>query len=43
MTIATTTARTAAGAVDAVKAYGGGDTAVRALDGLSAVVPAGCW
>ncbi|MER6128580.1 ABC transporter ATP-binding protein [Streptomyces sp. NPDC001795] len=40
MTIATTT-RTAAGVVDAVKVYGGGDTAVRALDGVSVGFAAG--
>ncbi|WP_105972598.1 ABC transporter ATP-binding protein [Streptomyces geranii] len=43
MTTATTTTRTAAAArvVDAVKVYGGGDTAVRALDGVSVDFPAG--
>jgi putative ABC transport system ATP-binding protein len=40
MTTATTT-RTAARVVDAVKVYGGGDTAVRALDGVSLGFPAG--
>uniref|UniRef100_A0AAU2ACC6 ABC transporter ATP-binding protein n=1 Tax=Streptomyces sp. NBC_00093 TaxID=2975649 RepID=A0AAU2ACC6_9ACTN len=41
MTTATTTTRTAAQVVDAVKVYGGGDTAVRALDGVSVGFPAG--
>ena len=41
MTTATTTTRTAARVVDAVKVYGGGDTAVRALDGVSVGFPAG--
>ncbi|WP_369031907.1 ABC transporter ATP-binding protein [Streptomyces adonidis] len=41
MTTATTTTRTAAHVVDAVKVYGGGDTAVRALDGVSVGFPAG--
>ncbi|WP_405813512.1 ABC transporter ATP-binding protein [Streptomyces sp. NBC_01390] len=41
MTTAATTTRTAAGVVDAVKVYGGGDTAVRALDGVSVGFPAG--
>ncbi|MFJ5304651.1 ABC transporter ATP-binding protein [Streptomyces sp. NPDC088350] len=40
MTTATTT-RTAARVVDAVKVYGVGDTAVRALDGVSVGFPAG--
>ncbi|MEV0486949.1 ABC transporter ATP-binding protein [Streptomyces sp. NPDC050508] len=40
MTTATTT-RTAARVVDAVKVYGVGDTAVRALDGVSVDFPAG--
>ena len=40
MTAATTT-RTAARVVDAVKVYGVGDTAVRALDGVSVDFPAG--
>ncbi|MFE5614795.1 ABC transporter ATP-binding protein [Streptomyces sp. NPDC056524] len=35
------TARTAARVVDAVKIYGGGDTEVRALDGVSVDFPAG--
>ncbi|WP_328869392.1 ABC transporter ATP-binding protein [Streptomyces sp. NBC_00287] len=38
---ATTLARTAARVVDAVKVYGSGDTAVRALDGVSVDFPAG--
>ncbi|PZT70104.1 ABC transporter ATP-binding protein [Streptomyces sp. SW4] len=38
---ATTTARAAARVVDAVKVYGGGDTAVRALDGVTVDFPAG--
>jgi putative ABC transport system ATP-binding protein len=37
----TTTVRAAARVVDAVKVYGGGDTAVRALDGVSVDFPAG--
>ncbi|MDN0196391.1 ABC transporter ATP-binding protein [Streptomyces sp. S.PNR 29] len=37
----TTTVRAAARVVDAVKVYGGGDTAVRALDGVSVEFPAG--
>ncbi|WOX07656.1 ABC transporter ATP-binding protein [Streptomyces sp. N50] len=37
----TTTTRTAARVVDAVKVYGVGDTAVRALDGVSVDFPAG--
>ncbi|MGP4006070.1 ABC transporter ATP-binding protein [Streptomyces sp. 4N124] len=37
----TTEVRTAARVVDAVKVYGGGDTAVRALDGVSVGFPAG--
>ncbi|SBT95207.1 putative ABC transport system ATP-binding protein [Streptomyces sp. DI166] len=37
----TTPARTAARVVDAVKVYGSGDTAVRALDGVSVAFPAG--
>ncbi|MFI9757047.1 ABC transporter ATP-binding protein [Streptomyces sp. NPDC051963] len=37
----TTEVRTAARVVDAVKVYGGGDTAVRALDGVSVDFPAG--
>ncbi|KUJ47549.1 peptide ABC transporter ATP-binding protein [Streptomyces sp. NRRL F-5122] len=36
-----TAARTAAQVVDAVKVYGSGDTAVRALDGVSVAFPAG--
>ncbi|MBW8699172.1 putative ABC transporter ATP-binding protein [Streptomyces sp. MBT84] len=36
-----TAARTAARVVDAVKVYGSGDTAVRALDGVSVAFPAG--
>ncbi|MEU7059092.1 ABC transporter ATP-binding protein [Streptomyces sp. NPDC046197] len=38
---ATTTTRTAARVVDAVKTYGAGDTAVRALDGVSVAFAAG--
>ncbi|MCD7440966.1 ABC transporter ATP-binding protein [Streptomyces lincolnensis] len=38
---ATTTVRTAARVVDAVKVYGSGDTGVRALDGVSVDFPAG--
>ncbi|MFE6549561.1 ABC transporter ATP-binding protein [Streptomyces sp. NPDC057746] len=38
---AATAARTAARVVDAVKVYGSGDTAVRALDGVSVAFPAG--
>ncbi|MGI5134776.1 MULTISPECIES: ABC transporter ATP-binding protein [unclassified Streptomyces] len=38
---ATTAPRTAARVVDAVKVYGAGDTAVRALDGVSIGFPAG--
>ncbi|MEY9490249.1 putative ABC transport system ATP-binding protein [Streptomyces calvus] len=42
MTTTTTTAtRSAARVVDAVKVYGAGDTAVRALDGVSVAFPAG--
>ncbi|GGK71396.1 ABC transporter ATP-binding protein [Streptomyces flaveus] len=37
----TTTTRTAARVVDAVKVYGSGDTSVRALDGVSVDFPAG--
>ncbi|MFJ6072278.1 ABC transporter ATP-binding protein [Streptomyces sp. NPDC093065] len=37
----TTDTRAAARVVDAVKVYGGGDTAVRALDGVSVDFPAG--
>ncbi|MFD5281636.1 ABC transporter ATP-binding protein [Streptomyces rubrogriseus] len=37
----TTVIRAAARVVDAVKVYGGGDTAVRALDGVSVDFPAG--
>ncbi|MFC8347284.1 ABC transporter ATP-binding protein [Streptomyces sp. NPDC057280] len=37
----TTEVRTAARVVDAVKVYGAGDTAVRALDGVSVAFPAG--
>ncbi|CAL9655654.1 MULTISPECIES: ABC transporter ATP-binding protein [unclassified Streptomyces] len=37
----TTDVRAAARVVDAVKVYGGGDTAVRALDGVSVGFPAG--
>ncbi|MYS94274.1 MULTISPECIES: ABC transporter ATP-binding protein [Streptomyces] len=40
-TTATTTTRPAARVVDAVKVYGGGDTAVRALDGVTVSFPAG--
>lgn len=40
-TAATTTTRPAARVVDAVKVYGGGDTAVRALDGVTVSFPAG--
>ncbi|MER6031634.1 ABC transporter ATP-binding protein [Streptomyces sp. NPDC001851] len=38
---ATTAVRAAARVVDAVKVYGGGDTAVRALDGVDVSFPAG--
>ncbi|MET7654542.1 MULTISPECIES: ABC transporter ATP-binding protein [unclassified Streptomyces] len=38
---ATTATRDAARVVDAVKVYGAGDTAVRALDGVSVAFPAG--
>ncbi|GAA3140716.1 ABC transporter ATP-binding protein [Streptomyces echinatus] len=38
---ATTEVRAAARVVDAVKVYGGGDTAVRALDGVDVTFPAG--
>ncbi|GAB2970889.1 ABC transporter ATP-binding protein [Streptomyces pseudoechinosporeus] len=41
MTTTTTTTRTAARVVDAVKVYGSGDTSVRALDGVSVDFPAG--
>ncbi|MBW8737786.1 MAG: ABC transporter ATP-binding protein [Streptomyces turgidiscabies] len=41
MTTSATRTRTAAQVVDAVKVYGGGDTAVRALDGVSVGFPAG--
>ncbi|WP_053745513.1 MULTISPECIES: ABC transporter ATP-binding protein [unclassified Streptomyces] len=41
MTTTATRTRTAAQVVDAVKVYGGGDTAVRALDGVSVGFPAG--
>ncbi|GGX02297.1 ABC transporter ATP-binding protein [Streptomyces malachitofuscus] len=41
MTATTTGTRTAARVVDAVKVYGTGDTAVRALDGVSVTFPAG--
>ncbi|MDQ0935509.1 putative ABC transport system ATP-binding protein [Streptomyces turgidiscabies] len=41
MTTTATRTRTAAQVVDAVKMYGGGDTAVRALDGVSVGFPAG--
>ncbi|POX50423.1 peptide ABC transporter ATP-binding protein [Streptomyces sp. Ru71] len=41
MTTTTTAVRTAARVVDAVKVYGVGDTAVRALDGVSVAFPAG--
>ncbi|MGV9630425.1 ABC transporter ATP-binding protein [Streptomyces sp. NPDC003487] len=41
MTTTTTAVRTAARVVDAVKVYGSGDTAVRALDGVSVAFPAG--
>ncbi|MGC0408036.1 ABC-type lipoprotein export system ATPase subunit [Streptomyces sp. SAI-195] len=37
----TTGTRAAARVVDAVKVYGGGDTAVRALDGVGVDFPAG--
>ena len=40
-TTTTTATRTAARVVDAVKVYGSGDTAVRALDGVSVAFPAG--
>ncbi|MGK5694456.1 ABC transporter ATP-binding protein [Streptomyces sp. URMC 128] len=40
-TTAMTTTRPAARVVDAVKVYGGGDTAVRALDGVTVSFPAG--
>ncbi|WP_086563108.1 ABC transporter ATP-binding protein [Streptomyces africanus] len=40
-TTATTATRPAARVVDAVKVYGGGDTAVRALDGVTVSFPAG--
>ncbi|NEA65118.1 ABC transporter ATP-binding protein [Streptomyces sp. SID12488] len=40
-TTTSTMPRTAARVVDAVKVYGGGDTAVRALDGVSVGFPAG--
>ncbi|MEV5101507.1 ABC transporter ATP-binding protein [Streptomyces massasporeus] len=40
-TTATTTTMPAARVVDAVKVYGGGDTAVRALDGVTVTFPAG--
>ena len=40
MTTVTAT-RPAAGVTDAVKVYGSGDTAVRALDGVSVGFPAG--
>ncbi|MGW1724287.1 ABC transporter ATP-binding protein [Streptomyces sp. NPDC002306] len=40
-TAVTTKPRTAARVVDAVKVYGGGDTAVRALDGVDVAFPAG--
>ncbi|WP_367325131.1 ABC transporter ATP-binding protein [Streptomyces sp. HUAS ZL42] len=40
-TTTTTTTPTAARVVDAVKMYGGGDTAVRALDGVTVDFPAG--
>ncbi|MFE9644615.1 ABC transporter ATP-binding protein [Streptomyces sp. NPDC006365] len=41
MTTTTTTTRTAARVVDAVKVYGNGDTSVRALDGVSVDFPVG--
>ncbi|GEC05166.1 ABC transporter ATP-binding protein [Streptomyces spinoverrucosus] len=41
MTVVTTASRTAARVQDAVKVYGSGDTAVRALDGVSVGFPAG--
>ncbi|WP_371657813.1 ABC transporter ATP-binding protein [Streptomyces sp. NBC_00280] len=41
MTTVSTTTRTAAHVVDAVKVYGDGDTAVRALDGVSVGFPGG--
>ncbi|MEW2114312.1 ABC transporter ATP-binding protein [Streptomyces sp. NPDC005474] len=41
MTTTATRSRTAAQVVDAVKVYGSGDTAVRALDGVSVGFPAG--
>ena len=40
-TTATTTTTPAARVVDAVKVYGGGDTAVHALDGVTVTFPAG--
>ncbi|MEU5366201.1 ABC transporter ATP-binding protein [Streptomyces sp. NPDC005925] len=40
-TASTTTGRAAARVVDAVKVYGAGDTAVRALDGVTVDFPAG--
>ncbi|MGX1310531.1 putative ABC transport system ATP-binding protein [Streptomyces calvus] len=40
-TTTTTATRSAARVVDAVKVYGAGDTAVRALDGVSVTFPAG--
>ena len=39
----TTTAIIAAGAVDAVKIYGKGDSEVRALDGVSVEFESGCF
>ncbi|MEU8967862.1 ABC transporter ATP-binding protein [Streptomyces monashensis] len=41
MTTTTALRRAAAGVTDAVKVYGGGDTAVRALDGITVDFPAG--
>ncbi|OIJ89836.1 ABC transporter ATP-binding protein [Streptomyces monashensis] len=41
MTTTTALRRAAAGVTDAVKVYGGGDTAVRALDGVTVDFPAG--
>ncbi|WP_180687668.1 ABC transporter ATP-binding protein [Streptomyces gossypiisoli] len=41
MTVVTTASRTAARVQDAVKVYGSGNTAVRALDGVSVGFPAG--
>lgn len=41
MTATATTTRTAARVTDAVKVHGAGDTAVRALDGVTLGFPAG--